>query len=107
MYSIQKQWKEFKLNLAKVEEKMKTIAGDKYVGNQAHSVLEFYFSEEPTQEVKDAVDAFYDGLTDQSPEAQYKSAADIQAEVAAKKASAMAKLKALGLDDQEVAAIVG
>jgi hypothetical protein len=107
MFSLQKNWKPFNLNLALVEAKMKEIAGDKYVGNQAHSILEFYFSEEPSQEIKDAIEAFWDGLDDQSPEAQYKSAAEIQAEVEAKKASGRAKLKALGLDDGEVSALVG
>jgi hypothetical protein len=107
MYKIELQWKEFNVNLQKVNEAIPSICNS-YAGNQANSVLELWFSEEPSDQEKADIQAYWDALTDQSAEAQsYKSAADIETERLAKKASAEAKLIALGLSQDEVKAILG
>lgn len=102
-------WKEFNVSLVLLETWLRENAGAGYCGNCASGAsLELYFIEEPSQEIKDAVQAYWDGLEDDSAEASdYKSQEQINADVEAKKASAKAKLLALGLTEDEVNALVG
>jgi hypothetical protein len=108
MFKLELEWKSFNLNLASIESWMKANAGPSYCGNQAHSKLELWFTEEPSQEAKDAILAHWEGLTEESPEASgYVSKEAIASDMAAKKASGRTKLLALGLTDAEVSALVG
>lgn len=107
MFKIELQWKEFNIDLRALDAKMRLDYAS-YTGNQAYSILELWFSEELSQEDKDAIVAYWDGLTEESDEASsYESAADLEADRIAKKASAKAKLEALGLTEDELKAILG
>lgn len=104
---IDLQWKEHNVNLEMVNSKLKQDC-PKICGTQAASCLEVWFTEEPTQEEKDAVIAYWESLDEASAEATgYKSRAQIEADVEAKRQSAIAKFAALGLTDAEIAAIIG
>jgi len=107
-YSIELEWKEFNVCLETVHAWMQANAGEHYRGSSADSKLRLHFVEEPSQEVKDDVAAYWEALDEESDEAaNYMSAADRAAEVEAKKASGKAKLAALGLTAEEIAALVG
>lgn len=108
MYKIELQWKNFNIDLPALDAQLK-LDYPSYVGNQAHSVLELWFSEEPSQEAKDAIDALWAAIdTDQHAMAlSYQSMAQVQAAVDAQKVSAKAKLAALGLTEAEIKSLVG
>lgn len=108
-YSMRLDWKEFNLDLNAVEAWMRANAGEQYCGNQAHSCLELWFLEEPSQESKDAIEAYWDALTEESEEATaYESNEERQEAIAALKASAKAKLIAgTPLSEAEATAILG
>lgn len=108
MYKLELQWKEFNIDLPALDSQLRA-SYPSYVGNQAYSVLELWFNEEPSQEDKDAIQALWDGIEDdQHALAQsYTSQADIEAEIEVKKQSAKTKLLALGLTEDEVKALVG
>lgn len=108
MFALELDWKSFNLNLASVETWLRSNAGDQYTGNSADAKLNLWFQEEPSQEIKDAIQAYWDGLEEDSAEASdYKSQEQVKADVEAKKSSAKAKLLALGLTEDEVNALVG
>jgi len=107
MYSMKLEWKEFNVNLQMFETWMKA-ASDLYVGNSADTALTLWFSEEPSEEVKDAVEIKWDEIDEMSEEAEtYVSAQDVLDAQVAKKASGKAKLLALGLTQDEVDALLG
>lgn len=107
-YEIVLDWKEFNLSLDAVHSWMQAHAGSEYCGMSADSKLHIWFANEPDQDAKDAVSAHWESLDEESDEAAaYKSAADQATEKAAKKASGKAKLLALGLTEDEIAAMVG
>jgi hypothetical protein len=111
MFKIDLQWKDFKINLTKVEEAIKTLCPD-CVGTQAYSLLELWFSSEPSDEVKAQILAYWDSIDAASIEAvTYKSADQLKQEADAAKLvninSAKAKLAALGLSEAEISAIIG
>lgn len=96
------------LDMNSVEAWMRANAGPDYCGNQAHGKLELWFVNEPAQEFKDAIKAHWDSLDEHSAEASaYVPMADRKAAEAAKATSGKAKLKALGLSDDEIAALLG
>lgn len=100
-------WKEFNVNLAKIDADLRALEPS-YCGNSAGLDLTLHFTDVPSEEVQAEIAAMWDSLTEESEEAvSYKSSAELQADVEAKKQSAAAKLKALGLSDEEVAAILG
>lgn len=106
-FKIDLSWKDFSVDLNAVGDWLKANAGESYCGTQAYSILEVWFTEEPDQNVKDAVALYWDELSPDSPEASsYKSQSDRNAEIEAKRDSAKAKLKALGLSDDELAALM-
>jgi hypothetical protein len=91
MYKIDYSWKNFNLNLNKITEELKELDAN-CLGIQGCSVMEVYFSEEPSEQTKTAIQAYWDGLTDQSVEAtSYKSSEDIADQVTALKADAVTK----------------
>lgn len=111
MKTIQLEWKSFKVSLQKIDEIAKSIDGS-CCGISANSKLEVHFvdniSEEKEQQLKD----YWDSLTEESEEAKsYKTRDQVSKEKEeadkAAKASAAAKLKALGLTDSEISAMIG
>jgi len=69
MFIIKKDWKETSISLENLEKHMRANFPS-YVGNQAHSCLELYFSEELSAEDIALVDAHWDSLDG----SDYKSA---------------------------------
>ncbi len=107
MFAIKLSWKEFSVDLRALDAKMR-LDYPSYVGNQAHSDLELWFSEELSQEDQDAIQAYWDALTEESEEAEsYMSMEDLLADKEAKAAAGKAKLLALGLTEEEIAAMLG
>lgn len=107
-YMISLEWKEFNVDLEAVEAWMRANAGSSYCGNQAGTKLELWFYEEPEQDNKDLIALYWEDLNEESDEvASYKSALEVASDKVAKKASGKAKLLALGLSEDEVAALLG
>lgn len=107
MQSINLQWKEFNVNLQKLDQDLRDLYAH-YVGNQAHKVLELWFKEEISEETKVEIEKMWEDLTEESVQASsYKTQAEIQEEQNLKKQSAKSKLKALGLTDEEILALMG
>lgn len=86
MFGIKKEWKESNVSLEVLEKHMREEYPS-YVGNQAAASLELYFSEEPSEEEKEAIDAFWEELDDSS----YVSAEAIKNKIEELKASAATK----------------
>lgn len=108
MKAIDLKWPEFKLDMQSIESWMRSNAGPHYLGNAAHAELRLLFSEDPSSDVKRLINEYWAELSSESDEAKaYKSLEDRKAEVAAAKASALAKLAALGLSDNEIKSLVG
>ena len=108
MYQIQLHWKEFDINLQELDSQLRA-SYPSYVGNQAYSVLELYFSEEPTEQEKEDIQALWDGIEDDQHQLaqSYTSQEDILTDKEVKKQSAKTKLLALGLTEAEVQALLG
>ena len=107
MYQMNLQWKEFNVDLQALDVSLRADYPN-YKGNQAHSVLELWFDEEPSQEDKDAINALWDALDpDDAMVESYQSAAQLKTAADAKRESGRAKLLALGLDIDELKAILG
>jgi hypothetical protein len=107
-HTIELEWKAFNICLETLETWLKANAGEHYCGNSADSKLSLHFMEEPSQEIKDAIQAKWDEIDESAAEATaYKSLEDRIAEREAKKASGIAKLVALGLTEAEAQALVG
>jgi hypothetical protein len=107
MYQISLQWKEFNIDLsafvASIKASYPTCAGA-----QGSHTLELWFSEDPSQEDKDVIQAMWDAIdTDHAMAQSYKSAAQIKSEREVQKVSARAKLAALGLSEAELQALLG
>lgn len=117
MYMIKLQWKDFSIDLEALNKKLKKDYPS-YVGNQAHSHLELWFSEEPSQEDQEAIQEMWDKLRKSSAIAKsYQSLADReaakqveldaeQAELDAKKEAVKTKLLALGLTEDELSVLL-
>jgi hypothetical protein len=91
-FKIEKEWKEFSISLPKIEEWMKANAGASYCGNQAGARLELWFTEEPIQGAKDAIDAYWDAIDGAHVAAtSYISAADLKAAYDAARLDAVTK----------------
>lgn len=104
--NIEKAWKNHNVNLPGLVAWVKTQDAN-CCGASAEAKLVLHFLEEPSQEVKDAIDQKWEDMDDAEHElcADYKSAADLAADKAVLKQSAKNKLKALGLTDDEIAAM--
>jgi hypothetical protein len=101
------QWKEFSVDLRALDASLRA-AHPHYAGNQAHSVLELWFDEEPSQEDKDAIEALWAALDpDDAMVENYQSAAQLKTAADAKRESGRAKLAALGLSEDELKALLG
>lgn len=105
-FKIELAWKEFSMSLTDVNAWMIANAGSAYCGTQAHSVFEIWFTDVPSQEIQDQVVAYWDSITPESAEAvAYVSGDTIKAAAVSAKASAHAKLAALGLSQSEIEAL--
>jgi len=105
-------WKAFKVDMNLVHAWLAKNAGDKYCGCSANSQFQVHFTDEPGQDVRSAVVSYWNKINKKSAEYKnYQSAEDRRADVAnaqAKaKASGLSKLKALGLTDDEINALMG
>lgn len=103
------QWKKHPVNLAAVDDWARKTLGESYCGNSADSSLKLHFTEVPSEDMIAEIDLKWEELDDEEHEmcASYKSREDKEADVAAKKESAKAKLAKLGLDADEIAALLG
>lgn len=108
MINIELEWKDKSVSLPIVEAKMRAKYPE-YCGCSAHEKLVLHFDceslpEETIEEIKD----YWDKLKKNSNEfTKYKSKDDLEADKKSKKESAKAKLLALGLDEDEVSALLG
>lgn len=81
IYKMDMQWKEFNVDLEAVNTTLKGLYPH-FAGPQGHSILEFWFNEEPSQEDKDAIQAYWDGLASDSAEAlSYRSKDAVKAAI--------------------------
>ena len=91
MFTLILEWKEFSVNLPMIEAFCKGLDSN-CVGTSADSALRVHFSEEPTQETKDAIQAKWDGLDEESDEvSSYKSQSQIDAAIQAAKLALISK----------------
>lgn len=81
MFSIRLEWKEFNISLPDVNAWVKANANNEeyYTGLSADSGLTFWYSEEPNQDTKDALDTYWTSLDEESDEAMsYVSSSSIE-----------------------------
>lgn len=86
MYKIELQWKEFKVSLVNLEKHLRENF-QTYVGNQASSKLELFFSEEPLQEDKDYIADYWESLDG----SDYVSESEVKQAIEALKAGLITK----------------
>lgn len=108
MVHIELEWKDKPVALPIVEAKMKAKYPD-YSGCSAHEKLVLHFNVASLdQAITDEINEYWDGLRKNMNEfTKYKTKDEIAEEKKAKKQSAKAKLEALGLDAEEISAILG
>lgn len=107
MYKMEFQWKEQNVDLTQLDQQLRASYPE-YSGNQAGPILELWFTSEPSQADKDAIGALWAEIdADHALVQSYKSMAQVEADLEAKKASAKAKLAALGLTEAELKALLG
>lgn len=101
-------WKDHNVDLAAFGAWAKETLKD-YCGASADVSYRLHFLEVPSDDDIAAIDLKWEELDDAKHEmcVSYKTKDQIEAEVLAKKESAKAKLLALGLSAEEVAALVG
>ncbi len=100
-------WKEYNVDLEALQVHLKSLYPN-LDGCAAGRELSLIFFEEPSQEDKDAVVALWESIdAEHEMVASYKSQAQRIEEKMAKKESGKAKLLALGLTEDEVAALIG
>lgn len=109
-HTLELEWKEFNVSLDAVNSWMQANAGEEYCGLSGNDKLQIHFENEPSAEEKEAIADYWEALDEESDEAvSYQSAEQIKAAVeadkAAKKAAASAKLIALGLSQEEIDAL--
>lgn len=81
MYSMKFDWKSHPINLSAVDQLLRSIY-PAYVGDSADSALTLWFSEEPSEEDKVAIIAYWEGISEASNEAiSYRSQSNIQAQI--------------------------
>jgi hypothetical protein len=81
MYNIDKSWKEYRVNLKDLHSWMISNAGATYCGMSANSSLQIHFTEEPSEEIKTAIDGRWDGLTTEGETAKFSHDAALDAAV--------------------------
>lgn len=104
MKTITLNWKEFNVNLDLINNKMKTDHAESFYGASADSTLRLHFADLKEEQEQELL-AWWEALTSESTEAQYKSQAELQAEKDAVKQTALAKLQELGLTVEQLKAL--
>lgn len=108
-HTMELSWKDHSVDLEAFEEWARENCGDQYCGNSADSSLKLHFLEEPSQEMKDAINAKWAELDDKEHEMckSYMSQAERLEEKAAAKQSAIKALaKASGLTQAQIKALL-
>lgn len=91
MYSVKLEWKEFSVSLLPIETYF-IATYPNYRGNSADTALTLWFSEEPTDEDKTAIQAYWDGILVDSTEAtSYVSSQQVTDRIAELKTGLLAK----------------
>jgi len=91
MHGLTLQWKEFSVNILAIETYCIGTYPD-YRGNSADTALTIWFSEEPSDEDKADIQAYWDGILVDSVEAtSYVSAQQVTDRIADLKAGLLAK----------------
>jgi hypothetical protein len=85
MFSIVKSWKSYRVHLGEFSAAVKVIAGENFKGMSADYALTMWFEEEPSEEIKTAIGAAWDALTEEGEAAKFKLDADRAAAVVAAK----------------------
>jgi hypothetical protein len=85
MFSIVKEWKSYRVHLGEFTAAVKVIAGENYKGMSADSVLTLWFEEDPSEEIKLAIDVKWDAVVEVDEAAKFKLDADRTAAVLAAK----------------------
>jgi hypothetical protein len=108
-YTKELEWKQHMVDLEAFEAWAKANCGADYCGNSADAKLRLHFLEQPSQAIEDAIDSKWEDLDDEEHPmcVSYKSEEERKVEAQAKKASAISKLAALGLSQDELKAILG
>ncbi len=110
-FTMDLQWKDFKVCMESIESWVKANAGPSYVGNSADSDITLNFTSVPDSAIVELIQSHWDSLDKTSIEAtSYKSAEQkMQDDNVTKSkllASASAKLAALGLSIDEIKALI-
>lgn len=91
MFTINLKWREFNVNLKKVEKEIKKI-NNSICGISANSVMQLHFESDVTDSEKLAIETYWESLTNLSLEAtKYKSYAQIKTKLKEIKGSALIK----------------
>lgn len=111
-YFIHLDWKPFNVDVNAVNAWIKANTYSNFCGSSGQDTLMLCFTSEPSERDKALIQKYWDEMAEESPEAtSYRSAKErleaAAAEKAANKASAKAKLLALGLSEEEIAALSG
>lgn len=103
-FQLDLQWPSFNIDINTVETWMKINAGSNYIGNSADLDLTLWFNQDPGDSIKNTIQSYWSSLTTSSIETiNYQSYSKRKATLLY---SATAKLKALGLSDEEISAIL-
>lgn len=81
MFSVTKDWKEYRIHLGEFSTAIKVIANKSYIGCSADYRMTLWFNEEPSEEIKSQIDAIWDNLTEEGEAAKFKLDADRDAAV--------------------------
>jgi hypothetical protein len=79
MYTIQKDWKEYRVFLPDLNTWLEDNAGLGYLGMIADANLRIHFEEQPGYEVEGAIDAMWDSLTEEEEAARWAHYDDLNA----------------------------
>ena len=81
MFSIVKEWKEYRVHLSTLHAWLLANAGEGYKGCSADSSLTMWFDPEPSEEIKTAIDVAWDAIVEVDEVAKFKLDSDRAAAV--------------------------
>jgi hypothetical protein len=108
MFNLELQWKQFNINLDKVQIWIKSNIETELIGISANSSIQLHFAAKPSEEEIEEINEYWNKLKKSSSEAKtYKSSEEIKNEMVSSKQSALNKLKEIaGLTEDEVNALL-
>ena len=107
MFDVKLTWKSFNVSLDAIKTWIDNNIETECTGLSGDYSLQIHFVEEPSQEEKEAIAAYWENLEEEDTEAtSYKSEEQIESDKQTKKQSAKSKLAALGLTEAEIRAIL-